>query len=148
MTLTSTQELTSQIDRVCIPMHGGAHDHDDLLDAVGDRSIVMLGEATHGTHEFYSERARITARLIEERGFTAVAVEGDWRDAYRVHRYVTPGPPMTAPPKNAVPISGDSRHGCGATSMSFSSSTATHAEGIPRREARAQLVRLRYRRDW
>lgn len=89
MTLTSTQELTSQIDRVCIPMHGGAHDHDDLLDAVGDRSIVMLGEATHGTHEFYSERARITARLIEERGFSAVAVEGDWPDAYRVHRYVT-----------------------------------------------------------
>lgn len=89
MTLMSTQELTSQIDRVCIPMHGGAHDHDDLLDAVGDRSIVMLGEATHGTHEFYSERARITARLIEERGFAAVAVEGDWPDAYRVHRYVT-----------------------------------------------------------
>lgn len=89
MTLTSTQELTSQIDRVCIPMHGGAPGHDDLLDAVGDRSIVMLGKATHGTHEFYSERARITARLIEERGFAAVAVEGDWPDAYRVHRYVT-----------------------------------------------------------
>jgi len=89
MILTSTQELTSQIDRVCIPMHGDAHDHDDLLDAVGDRSIVMLGEATHGTHEFYTERARITARLIDERGFTAVAVEGDWPDAYRVHRYVT-----------------------------------------------------------
>ena len=50
MTLMSTQELTSQIDRVCIPMHGGAHDHDDLLDAVGDRSIVMLGEATHTEH--------------------------------------------------------------------------------------------------
>ena len=52
MASTSTQELTSQIDRVCIPMHGGARDHDDLLDTVGDRSIVMLGEATHATHEF------------------------------------------------------------------------------------------------
>ena len=89
MALTSTQELTSQIDRVCIPMHGGAHDHDDLLDAVGDRSIVMLGEATHVTHEFCGEIARITARLIEERAFAAVAVEGDWPDANRLLRNVT-----------------------------------------------------------
>jgi erythromycin esterase-like protein len=49
---------------------------------------VLLGEATHGTHEFYAERARITRRLIEEKGFTAVAVEADWPDALRVNRYV------------------------------------------------------------
>jgi len=49
---------------------------------------VLLGEATHGTHEFYQERARITERLIVERGFTAVALEADWPDAYRVNRYV------------------------------------------------------------
>ncbi len=55
---------------------------------VGDARVVLLGEATHGTHEFYRERARITQRLIVEKGFTAVAVEGDWPRAYRVNRYV------------------------------------------------------------
>ncbi len=48
----------------------------------------MIGEASHGTHEFYAERARITRRLIEEKGFTAVCVEADWPDAYRVNRFV------------------------------------------------------------
>ena len=70
------------------PLSGGAHDYDDLLDLVGDARFVLLGEATHGTHEFYEERARITQRLIEEKGFHAVAVEADWPDAYRVNRYV------------------------------------------------------------
>ena len=49
---------------------------------------MLLGEASHGTHEFYRERARITKRLIDEKGFNAVAVEADWPDAYRVNRYV------------------------------------------------------------
>jgi len=49
---------------------------------------VLLGEATHGTHEFYRERARITKRLITEEGFGAVAVEADWPDAWRVNRFV------------------------------------------------------------
>ncbi len=66
----------------------GEHDYDDLLSWIGDRSVVLLGEASHGTHEFYRERARITKRLIEEKGFVAVAVEADWPDAYRVNRYV------------------------------------------------------------
>ena len=63
-------------------------DHDALLAMVGDARFVLLGEATHGTHEFYRERARITQRLIAERGFHAVAIEGDWPDAHRVNRYV------------------------------------------------------------
>ncbi|MFI5053814.1 MAG: erythromycin esterase family protein [Acidimicrobiia bacterium] len=63
-------------------------DYDALLDLVGDRRFVLIGEASHGTHEFYRERARITRRLIDECGFTAVAVEADWPDAYRVNRYV------------------------------------------------------------
>jgi Erythromycin esterase homolog len=54
--------------------------------------VVLLGEASHGTHEFYRERARITRRLIEEKGFVAVAVEADWPDAYRVNRYVRGAP--------------------------------------------------------
>jgi erythromycin esterase-like protein len=55
---------------------------------VGDARFVLLGEASHGTHEFYRERAQITKRLIREKGFHAVAVEADWPDAYRVNRYV------------------------------------------------------------
>jgi erythromycin esterase-like protein len=61
---------------------------DELLDLVGDARLVLLGEATHGTHEFYAERAAITRRLIAERGFAAVAVEADWPDAHRVNRIV------------------------------------------------------------
>lgn len=70
------------------PLDGGPGDYDALLDLVGNARFVLLGEATHGTHEFYEERARITRRLIEEKGFTAVAVEADWPDAWRVNRYV------------------------------------------------------------
>jgi erythromycin esterase-like protein len=66
----------------------GAGDYDRLLELIGDHPIVMIGEASHGTHEFYRERARITRRLIEEKGFRAVAVEADWPDAYRVNRYL------------------------------------------------------------
>ena len=70
------------------PVVGERGDYDGLLDLVGDRRFVLIGEASHGTHEFYRERARITRRLIDECGFTAVAVEADWPDAYRVNRYV------------------------------------------------------------
>lgn len=58
------------------------------MQLVGDARFVLLGEATHGSHEFYRERAAITRRLIHEKDFTAVAVEADWPDAYRVNRYV------------------------------------------------------------
>jgi erythromycin esterase-like protein len=61
---------------------------DPLIHLAGDASFVLLGEASHGTHEFYSTRAEITKRLIREKGFQAVAVEADWPDAYRVDRYV------------------------------------------------------------
>jgi erythromycin esterase-like protein len=70
------------------PLTGAAGDLDPLMRAVGDASFVLLGEATHGTHEFYAERARISRRLIEEKGFSGIAIEGDWPDAERVNRYV------------------------------------------------------------
>jgi erythromycin esterase-like protein/predicted phosphoribosyltransferase len=70
------------------PLTGADRDYDPLMELIGERRFVLLGEASHGTHEFYRERARITQRLIEEKGFTAVAVEADWPDAYRVNRYV------------------------------------------------------------
>src|SRR6266508_3934941 len=80
--------LTASIRRAAIPLGRGATDYDELLAFVGDARIVLLGEASHGTHEFYAERARITRRLIEEKGFTIVAAEADWPDAYRVNRFV------------------------------------------------------------
>lgn len=70
------------------PLTGAPADYDPLLERIGDARVVLLGEASHGTHEFYAERARITRRLVEERGFTAVAIEGDWPDAHRACRYV------------------------------------------------------------
>jgi erythromycin esterase-like protein/predicted phosphoribosyltransferase len=70
------------------PMRGELSDYDELIErAIGTR-FVLIGEATHGTHEFYRERAELTKRLITEAGFTAVAVEADWPDAYRVNRFV------------------------------------------------------------
>ncbi|MBW3671839.1 MAG: erythromycin esterase family protein [Acidobacteria bacterium] len=63
-------------------------DYDGVLDLVGDAELVLLGEASHGTHEFYRQRAEITKRLIVEKGFRTVAVEADWPDAYRINRFV------------------------------------------------------------
>ena len=69
-------------------LEGARTDYDPLLKSIGGSRFALLGEASHGTHEFYRERAEITKRLIEEKGYTAVAVEADWPDAYRVNRYV------------------------------------------------------------
>lgn len=84
----STRRAANLLGTVARPVTGVPTDYDDLIELVGDRRVVLIGEATHGTREFYRERARITRRLIEERGFTAVAVEADWPDAYRANRYV------------------------------------------------------------
>jgi erythromycin esterase-like protein len=70
------------------PLAGDARDYDALLELVGDARFVLIGEASHGTREFYAERAVITRRLIVEQGFSAVCIEGDWPDAHRVDRYV------------------------------------------------------------
>ena len=70
------------------PLRGTAADFDPLLALIGDAHYVLIGEASHGTHEFYRIRAEITKRLIREKGFTGVAVEADWPDAYRVNRFV------------------------------------------------------------
>src|SRR6266581_2880993 len=70
------------------PLSGAPNDYDALLELIGEARIVLLGEASHGTHEFYFERAQITKRLIAEKNFTVLAIEADWPDASRVHRYV------------------------------------------------------------
>src|SRR5436305_9865250 len=66
----------------------GPGDLDRLLERVGDARFVLLGEASHGTHEYYTWRAELSKRLITENGFNFIAVEGDWPDCYRVNRYV------------------------------------------------------------
>jgi erythromycin esterase-like protein len=71
-----------------LPAEEGTPADQVLFDLVGDARLVLIGEASHGTAEFYAARARMTRRLIEERGFCAVAAEADWPDAYRVNRYV------------------------------------------------------------
>jgi erythromycin esterase-like protein/adenine/guanine phosphoribosyltransferase-like PRPP-binding protein len=71
-----------------VPLEGGVPDGEALRAIVGDARLVLIGEATHGTHEFYAVRAAITRRLIEDIGFCAVAAEADWPDAYRVNRFV------------------------------------------------------------
>lgn len=61
---------------------------DPLIERIGNARFVLLGEASHGTSEYYSWRARISKRLITEKGFRFIAVEGDWPDCYEVNRYV------------------------------------------------------------
>jgi erythromycin esterase-like protein len=94
--MTGSEQLTdagrrSDVEAVRAAAHalgGPARDYDPLMALIGDARLVLLGATSHGTHEFYRERAVVTKRLIEEKSFTAVAVEADWPDAYRVDRYV------------------------------------------------------------
>ncbi|MCX4470270.1 erythromycin esterase family protein [Micromonospora sp. NBC_01655] len=81
---------------------GAPSDFDPLLERVRDARIVMIGEATHGTHDYYRLREQLTRRLIAERGFSFVAVEGDWPDCERVHRSVTAAPGGLADPQAAL----------------------------------------------
>lgn len=70
------------------PLDGSAGQFDPILERIGDARTVLIGEATHGTHEFYEARAALTRQLIADLGFAAVVVEADWPDAYRVNRFV------------------------------------------------------------
>jgi erythromycin esterase-like protein len=88
MPTTTDATLTKGLRETAHRLTGVSQDYDPLMDRIGNARFVLLGEASHGTHEFYHERAQITQRLIKEKGFTAVAVEADWPDAYRVNRYV------------------------------------------------------------
>jgi erythromycin esterase-like protein len=86
------QDVLEAVRREAHPLSEAESDYNALLASIGEARIVLLGEASHGTREFYRERARITKRLIAELGFRAVAIEGDWPDAYRVNRYVGGSP--------------------------------------------------------
>lgn len=86
--VNATKTIADAVRQFAHPITGAVTDYDPLMDLIGDARFVLIGEASHGTHEFYEQRAEITKRLIWERGFSAVAVEADWPDAYRVNRYV------------------------------------------------------------
>ncbi|HEX2777947.1 MAG TPA: erythromycin esterase family protein [Gemmatimonadaceae bacterium] len=82
------EQTLEQIRGAAVPLTGAPTDYDRLLERARGKRLVLLGEASHGTHEFYAERARITRRLVDELAFDGVAVEADWPDAYRVNRYI------------------------------------------------------------
>lgn len=88
MTLSVDRGLHDDLRKEAHPLTGNREDFDPLLALVGDSRFVLIGEASHGTHEFYRIRAEITKRLIREKGFAAIAVEADWPDSSRVNRYV------------------------------------------------------------
>jgi erythromycin esterase-like protein len=80
-------ESIEKIREKAVVLNDESHVTDEILALVADARFVLIGEASHGTHEFYKYRAEITKRLIAEKGFSAVAVEADFPDAYRVNRY-------------------------------------------------------------
>ncbi|MFD3001501.1 erythromycin esterase family protein [Pontibacter toksunensis] len=83
-TTTNTGELPAE----AVHALQTEEDLDVLLNEIGDDQVVLLGEASHGTSEFYTWRAAISRRLIEEKGFDIIAVEGDWTDAYVLNNYI------------------------------------------------------------
>jgi erythromycin esterase len=91
-TLPARQFLSE--DAIAVEMGKAAHpisdehDLDALIEKIGNAKVVMLGEASHGTKEYYAWRTMITKRLIEEKGFSFMAVEGDWPDCFEVNRYI------------------------------------------------------------
>jgi erythromycin esterase len=91
------EDLRDEVRRLSLPLRAPT-DLDPLMDRIGDARAVLLGEASHGTREYYTWRTAITRQLVEEKGFSFVAVEGDWPDCYRVNRFVKdyPGSPRRA----------------------------------------------------
>lgn len=79
--------IVKTLEQHCQPVSAAA-DLGPLMDAIGDAKIVLLGEASHGTHEYYLWRSLISQRLIQEKGFNFLAVEGDWPDCYKLNRYL------------------------------------------------------------
>ncbi|MDR3491145.1 MAG: erythromycin esterase family protein [Gammaproteobacteria bacterium] len=82
------QKLVDVLNEAVEPLTDNENKYASLLDKIGDARFVLIGEESHGTHEFYQARAEITQQLIMKKGFMAVAIEGDWPDAYRIHRYL------------------------------------------------------------
>jgi len=95
------QAMLERIEQISQPITKESDWLDQLIKAIGDSKYVLLGEASHGTSEFYTYRAEITKRLIEEKGFTVVAVEGDWPSCYEVNKYLK-SPERTEPVEDVL----------------------------------------------
>jgi erythromycin esterase-like protein len=80
-------DIIKNIEPASHPLDNPAH-LDPLIERIGDSKYVLLGEASHGTHEYYTWRREISKRLIEKKGFSFIAVEGDWPDCYKINRYI------------------------------------------------------------
>ena len=88
MVLQDAPSIARALTAEVHPLSGAPTDFDPILELAATARFVLIGEASHGTHEFYRIRGEITKRLITELGFAAVAVEADWPDAFRVNRFV------------------------------------------------------------
>jgi len=84
----ASESLLQSLRKHMQPLTGSSRQYDGLMTLIGPARFALLGEASHGTQEFYRERAEMTKRLIREKNFSAIAVEADWPDAWRVNRYV------------------------------------------------------------
>ena len=83
----NSNEIIAVLNKTSLPLEN-SEDLNPLLNYIGEAKYVLLGEASHGTHEYYTWRAKITQRLIQEKGFSFIGVEGDWPDCYRLNRFV------------------------------------------------------------
>lgn len=88
LSMPVTRAMNAALRDSAHQLTGSRDDFDPIIRLVGHASLVLIGEASHGTHEFYRIRAEITKRLIRECGFRAIAAEADWPGAYRVNRFV------------------------------------------------------------
>ena len=104
---------------MALPLDGPA-DLDPLLERIGDAHYVLLGEASHGTSEYYRWRAEISRQLVREKGFSFIGVEGDGPDCYRVNRYVKALPDSGADAREVLDGFRDGRPVCGPTRTSSS----------------------------
>ena len=91
-------DLVEACGRLARPLES-LGDLDPLMEQIGDARYVLLGEASHGTSDYYVWRARISQRLIQEKGFSFIAVEGDWPDCFQVNRYVKGRPDVGGNPQ-------------------------------------------------
>src|SRR3954447_25321838 len=87
MTMLKTDQLVDQIKKYSVPFLT-ATELKPLVQNACESKYVLLGEASHGTSEFYNIRSDLTKQLIQEYGFSFVAVEGDWPACYEVNRYI------------------------------------------------------------
>jgi len=88
MTALISDRALTKVQESAHPLIGAKADYDPLIKLIGSARYVLLGEASHGTHEFYKARVEITKRLVAEKNFTVIGWEADWPDALRVNRYI------------------------------------------------------------